>query len=114
MKLARGVGLPLEEYLERVSGRDLALEMAFERVAGPQGEDRQDWRIAWQTWWIVKAFSGVGDMKPTALLGDFLNTLKEAGEEAGPDELITDDWEASEAKAKQLQQMLESRFPRQG
>ena len=81
-------------------------------MAGPQGEDRQDWRIAWLAWWVLKAFTGAKDMTPARMLGDFVNTLKDAREEAEPDELITDDSEASAAKAAELQRRLEQRFPR--
>lgn len=99
--------------MARVSGRDLSVQYALEEVEGPQGEDRQDWRAAWLAWWVVRAQGGVKNIDPDVFYEHLRKTLTDAIEKRKPDELITDDPEASEAKAKQLEQQLLELFPRE-
>lgn len=88
MKQARDCGQTLREYLGHVDGLDLAQEQAYERVAGPQGSERDDWRFAWLASWICRAFGGNKDLTPEVLISHLRDTLHTA---ANPEpEIITD------------------------
>ena len=114
MLLARAHGLPPREYLRQVTGRDLAWQEALERAIGPLGEERQDWRIAWLAYWLIRSLGGAKqEITPTQLVIDLQQVLRERGEEETA-ELIQDDPDASAQKARQIEQQLLAHFPREG
>jgi hypothetical protein len=99
--------------LQRVASRDLAREHALELVAGPLGEDRQDWRIAWLAFWVASAFGGMKDYTAEDFLQIFLaDTRAKREHEQDVVEIIDEDMEASDRKARQLQEFFEARYPR--
>lgn len=103
----------MQEYLRGVTGRDLAREEAFERVAGPLGEDRQDWRVAWLASWVVKAAGGGSDVTAEDFYRWFLHDTEQKRENEQTEvEILDEDVEASDRKAREIQQFFESRFPR--
>lgn len=110
MKLARAHGVPFGRYMREIPSREISWQLALEEVAGPQGEDRQDWRFAWLVWWIVKAFAGVKEETPANFLGDLLQTLKETTAE--PHVLIDDDPKASARRAEQIEARLLQLYPK--
>ena len=113
--MARAHGLPVREYLQGVTGRDLAREQALELVAGPLGEDRQDWRIAWLACWIARAFGGVKEVDAEDFLQLFLaDTRQKREHEQEATEIIEEeeDVEASDRKAQEILAKIEARFPR--
>ena len=103
----------MREYLQRVTGRDLAREQALELVAGPLGEDRQDWRIAWLAFWVASAFGGMKDYTAEDFLQIFLaDTRAKREHEQDVVEIIEEDVEASDRKAKEIQDFFEARYPK--
>ena len=115
MQLARAHGLPLREYLQRMTSRDLLAQDALDKVAGPLGEDREDWRIAWLAYWIASAFGGLKDCTAEDFLQIFLaDTRRKREHEQEVIEIIDEeeDVEASDRKAQEILAKIEARFPR--
>lgn len=113
MQLARAHGLPVREYLQRVTGRDLAAQEALDRVAGPLGEDRQDWRFAWLAWWIIRSQGGAKDATAEDFYHIFLSDTQQKREhEQDVVEIIDEDPEVSDRKAKEIQAWFEARYPK--
>jgi hypothetical protein len=103
------------EFLGRVTGRELSWLAAYERVAGPQGSDRDDWRFAWLALWIVRAFTGAKDLEAKWLYADLITTLRDvakADEDNEPDVLIDDDPELMEAHREKVKAAIFARFGR--
>ena len=105
----------MREYLQRVTGHDLAREQALELVAGPLGEDRQDWRIAWLAYWIASAFGGLKDCTAEDFLQIFqADTRRKRENEQNVVEILEEeeDVEASDRKAQEILAIFEARYPR--
>ncbi|HUS40969.1 MAG TPA: hypothetical protein VMX74_16060, partial [Pirellulales bacterium] len=94
IRLARQHGKTLRQYLEEVDSAELALQQAFERKNGPQGEEREDWRCAYIRWQIATSWGGAKGAK----LEDFLPSFEIVEEP----ELIDDDPELCERREKEL------------
>jgi hypothetical protein len=73
------------EFLGRVTSRELSWLAAYERVAGPQGSDRDDWRFAWLALWIVRA-AGVKELEAKWLYTDLIMTLRDVMKPSDDDE----------------------------
>ena len=113
MQLARAHDLPVREYLRRVSGRDLVAQEALDKVAGPLGEDRQDWRIAWLASWIARSVGGMKDVTAEGFLQIFLeDTQRKRETKQDTVEIVEEDVEASDRKAKSILAFFEGRFPK--
>jgi hypothetical protein len=102
------------EFLGRVTGRELSWLAAYDRVAGPQGSDRDDWRFAWLALWIVRAFTGGKDLEAKHLYADLVKTLQEIAnaDEDERDVLIDDDLELMEAQREKVIAAIYARFGR--
>jgi hypothetical protein len=85
-QLAADRGMMPAEFLGRVTSRELSWLAAYERVAGPQGSDRDDWRFAWLALWIVRA-AGVKELEAKWLYTDLIMTLRDVMKPSDDDEL---------------------------
>lgn len=102
------------EFLGRVTSRELSWLAAHERVAGPQGSDRDDWRFAWLALWIVRA-AGVKELEAKWLYTDLIMTLRDVmkpSDDDEPDVFIDDDPELMEAHREKVEAAIFARFGR--
>ena len=103
---AREHGMTAGEYLATVTSRELTEQAALEKVFGPLGEERMDWRFAWlaMLWTVDKERK----LKLVDYVRHFRAMLREAMETDGEEEhtLITDDPEASARKAKEIERTM--------
>lgn len=96
-----------------MTGRDLAREQALELVAGPLGEDRQDWRIAWLAFWVMRAAGGAKDLTAEDFLECFLaDTQQKREHEQDVVEIIDEDVEASDRRAEEIRQQFLAMYPK--
>lgn len=103
--MARAHGATLREYLDRVSVRELSLQLAYEEVAGPQGEDRDDYRFAWLAHSIGRMLGG--EVEFAAVLGDLRYHLTRRDDEE-PE--IIDDPDLVEAHSQRVQEKIFAAF----
>ena len=84
-----------------MDSRELSELAALERLEGPQGEDRADWRAAFVAYAILLALGGTKGIGLTDVYGMLIAEMRKVYRPVVV-EIVEDDPEASAARAAEL------------